>query len=150
MIIELIQDIKYLKLIQIITKEAYGYLPWSEQNYFDDWNLDYTCYYGLWIGSELVGFVHYSYFVDDYEILNVAILSDYQNKGYGQYIITQTLKKVQAQTCLLEVRASNISAQKVYQKVGFQVIQCRKNYYSNPVEDAIIMKWSDDDESVEK
>ena len=43
-------------------------------------------------------------------------------------------------TLFLEVRASNVIAQKLYQNLGFKAYHTRKNYYQDPVEDAILMR----------
>ena len=45
-----------------------------------------------------------------------------------------------SQSLTLEVRASNASARSLYEKLGFEQIGCRKNYYRNPKEDALILK----------
>ncbi|MGE0446942.1 MAG: ribosomal-protein-alanine N-acetyltransferase RimI, partial [Vicinamibacterales bacterium] len=42
-----------------------------------------------------------------------------------------------------EVRASNEAARRLYERLGFYVAGARKNYYSQPVEDALIL-WRDD------
>jgi ribosomal-protein-alanine N-acetyltransferase len=61
--------------------------------------------------------------------------------GIGQKLLFTVLKKAEIDDCiwaLLEVRASNESAIKLYEKFGFEKVTIRKNYYGN--EDAILMR----------
>ena len=50
------------------------------------------------------------------------------------------LKSREINSLALEVRASNLAAQKLYEKNGFQQVGCRKKYYVNPQEDALILR----------
>jgi ribosomal-protein-alanine N-acetyltransferase len=52
-------------------------------------------------------------------------------------------RRLGAKRATLEVRASNHSALRLYERLGFYVAATRKHYYSNPVEDALIL-WRDD------
>jgi len=80
---------------------------------------------------------------DEAEILNIAILPEYQGKGIGQIIFDCFVNfciSRRIHTIWLEVRKSNKQAQGFYSKNGFQIFYSRKNYYQNPVEDAFVMK----------
>ena len=52
----------------------------------------------------------------------------------------EELKKLDSHCLTLEVRASNEPAKQLYEKLGFLQVGCRKNYYRNPREDALILR----------
>ena len=81
----------------------------------------------------------------DAALAEVSVRSDLQRLGYAsqlwRYAMEHaTLRKVK--NVFLEVRPSNIAALAWYKKLGFVEINRRKAYYSNPDEDAIVMKYS--------
>ena len=81
--------------------------------------------------------------VDEGQITNIAVHPDHRRKGYGAAITRALLrhaKDVRLDSVSLEVRASNTPAIALYQKLGFEQIGLRKNYYRNPREDALILR----------
>ncbi|MEA5026626.1 MAG: ribosomal protein S18-alanine N-acetyltransferase [Erysipelotrichaceae bacterium] len=87
-------------------------------------------YAGMWVTFETA------------QITNIAILPDYQHRGYGQQLMDQILATAQANHCevlTLEVRVSNLKAIAFYQKNGFIYINTKKGYYKNNYEDAWYM-----------
>jgi ribosomal-protein-alanine N-acetyltransferase len=79
------------------------------------------------------------------EILNIAVLPEYQKRGIGQLILdffTKFCIENRINVIWLEVRKSNIQAQAFYYKNRFQISYSRKNYYRNPTEDALILKMN--------
>jgi [ribosomal protein S18]-alanine N-acetyltransferase len=76
------------------------------------------------------------------EIYNLAILPSFQKQGFGQVLITHLINQCSKNNVTkiwLEVRKSNIKAIKFYQKNAFVEVGRRKNFYTNPREDAILM-----------
>lgn len=76
---------------------------------------------------------------EEAEIMNFAIFPHEQKKGYGKALLTYALDYLKAhyvKTLSLEVRESNLVAQKLYLSFGFKKSHIRKNYYQN--EDAIV------------
>ncbi|SEU04827.1 ribosomal-protein-alanine N-acetyltransferase [Salinibacillus kushneri] len=87
-------------------------------------------YCGLWIVYEAA------------QITNIAILPEYRGNKYGQQLFSYVLNEARAlnaQELSLEVRVSNLPAQKMYQKFGMVPVGIRKNYYIDNHEDAIVM-----------
>ena len=74
--------------------------------------------------------------IDVYEILAIATIEEYRNNGIAQ----ELLDKIKTKDIFLEVRESNQVAINFYKKNKFNQISIRKNYYSEPNENAIIMK----------
>lgn len=81
--------------------------------------------------------------LDSADLLDIAVLPDYRKCGRGaalmQFMINDLAKKGVSQI-FLEVRKSNDSAIALYKKFGFEQISYRKNYYSEPLEDALIYR----------
>lgn len=78
---------------------------------------------------------------DSSEILNIAVQTSFQNTGIGQMIFDEillALKEKNIREIWLEVRQSNLKAIAFYQKNKFEKRFERKNYYSNPTENALI------------
>lgn len=75
------------------------------------------------------------------EILNLAVAPEYRRRGVGAALLTHELR-VRAHY-FLEVRESNLAAQRLYRRFGFSEIARRPNYYQSPSERAIVMqmKW---------
>ena len=76
---------------------------------------------------------------DDAELVFVVTDEAHKRRGYGKMLLTESLKQL-ALPCVLEVRESNAPAIKLYEKLGFELLGTRKNFYSNPKESALIYK----------
>ncbi|HEX9962974.1 MAG TPA: ribosomal protein S18-alanine N-acetyltransferase [Pyrinomonadaceae bacterium] len=77
------------------------------------------------------------------EILNIAVRRQFQNQGIGTFLlreIIEFLKSYKIRSVWLEVRKTNFTARDFYRKNNFAVCGERKNFYTNPSEDAILMK----------
>jgi ribosomal-protein-alanine N-acetyltransferase len=75
-------------------------------------------------------------------ITNIAVHPDYQRKGIASLLLEDFLslaKEYEMSFLTLEVRKSNLPAQKLYQKYGFAIAGMRKAYYEDNQEDAFIM-----------
>jgi ribosomal-protein-alanine N-acetyltransferase len=77
---------------------------------------------------------------DESEILNLAVDPQFRRRGVARQLVEQVLESAGG-ALFLEVRESNHAARKLYESMGFQVIALRKNYYNEPVESAIVMKF---------
>ena len=76
------------------------------------------------------------------ELLKIAVLPDFQKRGIAKNLLSKLsndMRDLSATKIILEVRKSNTSAQKFYEKLKIKNIATRKNYYSNG-EDAILME----------
>jgi ribosomal-protein-alanine N-acetyltransferase len=77
---------------------------------------------------------------DEIEILNVAVDPIFRRCGAARALIQELIGKNRG-THYLEVRQSNVAARKLYHSLGFEAIAVRQDYYSGPVESAIVMKF---------
>ena len=70
----------------------------------------------------------------------LAVIESYRRRGIAERLINAAFTLYpQAELALLEVRASNTAAQKLYKKLDFIQTGIRKSYYSDPTEDALLM-----------
>jgi len=80
---------------------------------------------------------------DQAHINNLAVRPELRGRGLGtqmlEAIVDEALR-LGAESLTLEVRASNVAAQRLYARAGFNQAGIRKSYYTNPVEDALILK----------
>lgn len=91
---------------------------------------------------KIVGYIIFWLIGDEAQINNVAVHPDYQGQGYGEMIMKYALDQLRSfgtHFVTLEVRVSNTRAFNLYKKLGFAVLGVRKEYYSNPTEDACVM-----------
>jgi ribosomal-protein-alanine N-acetyltransferase len=82
-------------------------------------------------------------FHSEAEILNITVDSDYRNLGLGSNLLRAGITIATEHSpanIWLEVRSSNIHAIRFYEKHGFTQEYVRRNFYSNPVEDGMVMK----------
>ena len=121
-----------------ILSDVYAKSPWSEKQILADMQQSNVDYFFVEVETQVVGFISVQQLVGELEITNIAVKKSYQGQGLGAQLMA-FLNEVDFPV-FLEVRASNNAAQALYQKNGFNAIGHRKNYYHDPVEDAIIMK----------
>lgn len=92
--------------------------------------------------GKIVAFLDYWITFDMCQLSKIAVKNDCRRKGYGkqlmQYMIDDAIEE-QCETISLEVRESNITAQKLYESYEFIEINKRKGYYSDNNETAIVM-----------
>ena len=90
----------------------------------------------------IVGFSGIWMLADEAHITNLAVRHQYQGKGLGELLLLATIDlagELKASFLTLEVRASNLVAQNLYNKYGFVQMGIRRGYYLDNREDAIIM-----------
>ncbi len=93
--------------------------------------------------SSVTGFAAYHSMAEDAELLNLAVAVEYQRRGVGGMLVregVQRLREQGARRLWLEVRESNATARKFYIGLGFVERGRRRNYYSNPQEDALVLE----------
>jgi ribosomal-protein-alanine N-acetyltransferase len=92
--------------------------------------------------EDIVGFSGFWMMVGEAHIIAIGVRNGYRQLGIGEGLLIATIELAQmvnANVITLEVRASNMVAQELYKKYGFQVTGRRLKYYSSDGEDAIIM-----------
>jgi len=128
--------------IAAIDAQAYPY-PWSEQIFRDCMKANYHCVV-YENGDELLGYGVMSVVVAEAHILNICVLPEKQGQGLGRDLLNYMVdlaREKRLETMFLEVRMSNKVARNLYDRVGFNEVGIRKNYYpaSKGREDAMVL-----------
>lgn len=92
--------------------------------------------------SVVVGFSVSHYIIDELELLQIGISEQYRNLGVGHKLLSSLFswgKLNSIRAVYLELRSQNIKALNFYEKNGFAKLYLRRNYYKNPIDDAIVM-----------
>ena len=92
--------------------------------------------------GEVVGYAGLCYVLDEGYISNVATAPGYRRRGTAAALLLRLEERARAlglAFLTLEVRESNLPARALYAKLGYAAVGCRRNYYQNPREDAILM-----------
>lgn len=90
----------------------------------------------------VVGFAGMWMHVDEAHIATIATHPAWRRRGVGERILINLLHEAQrrrAEIVTLEVRVSNVAAQHLYRKYGFEEVGRRKAYYQDNREDALLM-----------
>lgn len=127
-----------------ISNESYMYgSPWSISQFEETFDQPHLFYIIALMDKEMIGFLGASIIQREAEIYNIAVANSHKRKGAGSGLI-QELKYVltmkQAKGLYLEVRVSNEAAILLYKKLDFHPVGVRPHYYSNPKEDAVVLK----------
>lgn len=135
---------KHLKGIAEVENRSFS-TPWSEKSFSDELTNNVATYFVAISEDKVVGYIGFWTVADEADITNVAVLPEYRKSGIGSILLKETVSYCISEKLVsinLEVRESNSAAKNLYSKFGFIPIGLRKRYYSNPVEDAIIMSLS--------
>ena len=132
----IIDDVDYIEQIFSLEKEIFKNSSFNRV-YLDTLVKGNNSFiYVYLIEDKICGYLMVLDSIDVYEILAIATIKEYRNKGIAQ----ELLDKIKTKNIFLEVRESNQVAINFYKKNKFKEISVRKNYYSEPNENAIIMK----------
>lgn len=117
--------------------------PWSKESYLQELKNPVAKYFVAIVADEVVGFIGTWLVLDEAHITNVAVYPKFRRLKIGSILLQSLLNTCSNDFgCIsydLEVRLSNIPAQKLYQKYGFKEIGIRKGYYGDNKEDALLM-----------
>ncbi|HYA37203.1 MAG TPA: ribosomal protein S18-alanine N-acetyltransferase [Candidatus Methylomirabilis sp.] len=131
-----------LMAVMQVENAAYDF-PWTLPIFRDCLRVGCHCY--VYESPQgLLGHGIMSVAVGECHILNICVRPDHQRRGLGEgmvYFLLDLARLKKARMALLEVRASNVAAYRLYTKLGFDEVGLRKNYYPARLgrEDAIIL-----------
>jgi ribosomal-protein-alanine N-acetyltransferase len=135
-------DIPFICEIEL---EAFA-TPWTAEAFHNELtNNHFAKYMVMELAGEVVGYGGMWLIVDEAHITNIAVSAPYRGRKWGERLLIELQKTASfmgAVRMTLEVRISNLIAQRLYGKLGFYPVGTRRGYYSDNNEDAIIM-WAE-------
>ena len=136
-------NIKDLNKIYDLELESYDF-PWTKEILRDCILYKYDSF-SVFFNENLVGYVIAKITYPETHILNLTVKKNFRKKGIGKSLIELIISEARlrsSENILLEVRVGNYEAQSLYEKLNFQIIGTRKNYYEseNGREDAYVLK----------
>ncbi|MFS8188123.1 ribosomal protein S18-alanine N-acetyltransferase [Rossellomorea marisflavi] len=118
-------------------------VPWSREAFISEMEENHlSMYIVIEDEGQIAGYCGVWIVVDEAHITNVAVLPSHRGKGYGELLMRKIMEMAiesGARVMTLEARVSNVPAQSLYRKLGFQDGGIRKRYYSDNQEDALVM-----------
>lgn len=93
--------------------------------------------------GEIAGYAVCWTMLDQAELGNIAVAPEWRRRGIAQRLLTATIERMrehEVRELYLEVRTSNDGAQRLYTRNGFETVGRRRNYYTKPDEDALVMR----------
>ena len=117
--------------------------PWSENSVAGELSNPLSLWLVAVDGEHLAGYVGSQSVLGESDMMNIAVDPNYRRQGVAAALIEALVAslKVNGNHCLtLEVRASNVPAIALYEKLGFAQVGRRPNYYRIPKEGALILR----------
>jgi ribosomal-protein-alanine N-acetyltransferase len=115
--------------------------PWSEEILCEAISRPESEFLCAFIDGEFAGYAGMICVLDEGQICNVAVCPHFRRMGVGEALMQAQREAGEARdlsVMMLEVRAGNTAAQRLYEKMGWEKVGVRRNYYSNPREDGIL------------
>ena len=116
--------------------------PWSRQSIERALENEQSLFYVAVEEGQVIGYIGMSFVLDEGYIYNVAVSEAHRRKGVGSALIQTLVTHAQKNNfafLTLEVRDGNRAARSLYETFGFVKVGERKNYYTDPTENAVLM-----------
>lgn len=115
--------------------------PWNESQFISALLSDSDILLAASYNNCTIGFIEASFVLDEININSIAVDAKYRKLGIASMLIASLEKffSGSAEKLMLEVRSRNIPALNLYRKLGFSEDGKRKNFYSHPPDDAVLM-----------
>jgi [ribosomal protein S18]-alanine N-acetyltransferase len=118
---------------------------WSAKLFSDEFSHQFSRIFGARTQGKLIGFLLLHTVMDEAHIVKFGVSSAYRGRGIGRELLREVLLQLHqggVRWVTLEVRKSNIIAQRLYESLGFVQTSIRSRYYSDNLEDALLMNLS--------
>ena len=139
----LVEDLDQVMKIE----ESLFAVPWTREGYFTFLTRENSMFLVVEEKGEILGYCGLLMVLDEGDVTNVAVRGDRQREGIGNFLMESLIRLSREQGIRmnhLEVRAGNETAIRLYERLGFVRDGLRKAYYTDPVEDAILMTYTAD------
>ncbi len=131
-------DINHISKVAELERLCFS-SPWSEKALEEELQNPNAVFL---VTENLSGYIGCHFVCGDGAMTNLAVHPDFRRKGIGQALLTALEdegRRIGALAISLEVRKSNLSAIKLYEKMGYTMVGERPNFYTKPNENAILM-----------
>ena len=118
--------------------------PWTREMYLAELDHEGVAFFYVARDAErrVVGFCSFWRVLDELHVNNLAVLPAYRRQGIASALLARVLEAGAAmgsRRATLEVRNSNDAARRLYGGFGFVVAGIRRGYYTEPIEDALVL-----------
>ncbi|MFD2628649.1 ribosomal protein S18-alanine N-acetyltransferase [Oceanobacillus kapialis] len=139
-----IRNMEVMDVDQVMEVEKASFAtPWTTDIFYQEIvDNQYAHYYVIEWNGKIAGYAGTWVVLEDAQVTNIAIMPELRGKKLGEKLFQYMLYQVKlngARRLSLEVRESNLPAQRLYRKFGLVPGGIRKNYYTDNQEDAIVM-----------
>lgn len=118
------------------------HVPWTREGFFTFLTREDAMFLVVEEKGQILGYCGLLMVLDEGDITNVAVRRSRQKEGIGNFLMESLIRLADGMgvtTIHLEVRVSNETAIRLYERNGFTRDGMRINYYTDPVEDAVLM-----------
>jgi ribosomal-protein-alanine N-acetyltransferase len=120
--------------------------PWTEGAFVNELtNNNFAHYIMMELDGVVAGYGGMWLILEEAHVTNIAVRPPFRGRGLGERLMAELMQRASflgAQRMTLEVRVSNLIAQRLYEKMGFYAAGMRRKYYTDNNEDAVIM-WAE-------
>jgi len=138
-------DLDDIDAVQEVERASFP-VPWPANAFRHELTQNKNAHYVVAKESDhIVGYAGLWLSLDEAHITTFAVLPEHRRRKIGERMLISLFERAErlgAEWLTLEVRASNLPAQRLYEKYGFRPAGVRRRYYSDNNEDAIIM-WTE-------
>ncbi len=131
---------KYIDDVARIEQVCFS-APWSRESLAGELDNPSAQFLVAVENAKAIGYVGIHISLGEGDIMRVAVLPQFRRTGTGRALLKECLASDKLDRVFLDVRENNIPALRLYESFGFRRIGIRKNYYSNPTENALMMMW---------
>jgi len=139
-----LRDMIAADLAAVVAIEDASYsVPWSESTFRGLLRRRDAEMVVAVVGDVVIGYAAFWCVVDQGELGNVAVSAQWRGRGLGARLVEEVVGRAARRGIVevfLEVRPTNNVARRLYERLGFVAVGRRRNYYQQPVEDALVLR----------
>ena len=127
----------------VVRLEKQAPSPWGRSLIKDELNRNHSITLVAVVADEVVGWCCSRYVKEEAELLKISVAQSWRRRSVAKFMLAaleKQLRTVAVLTLYLDVRSENLPALSFYRQVGFTVTGRRINYYSQPRDDAVILR----------
>ena len=127
----------------VVRLEKQAPSPWGRSLIKDELNRNHSFTLVAVVADEVVGWCCSRYVKEEAELLKISVAQSWRRRSVAKFMLAALEKQLRTVAVLilyLEVRSENLPALSFYRQVGFTVTGRRINYYSQPRDDAVILR----------